>query len=187
MKDTPKYTSDSVMGGFNEAASYLCRRKARSVPNAYKSLKNIKQPTSNKFSKSYAQVESFVGQQVVGPTSGELKLEQSRPCKITARFTEAERKTVVRHAKTARLPISTYIRLTLLRLPGLDPERNKLLLKANFELTKQGTNLNQIAKHLNSGTASIDQGDSMLAIIARSLLSAHRSVREALSEGRSEP
>lgn len=136
--------------------------------------------------KSYAQVESFVRQHVVGQNSCELKLRDSRPCRIIARFSKEERETVVRQAKGAGLTVSEYIRLTLLKSPSLDPERHQLLLKANFELTKQGTNLNQIAKHLNAGMGKPSQGASMLAVISRSLMNAHMAVRQALAEGRSE-
>ena len=64
--------------------------------------------------------------------------------------------------------------------------KRQLLQNISRELGRQGTNLNQIAKHLNAGIASPEQGDSMLAIIARSLLAAHKAVRHALAEGRSE-
>lgn len=135
-------------------------------------------------SPSSAQVESFVCQHSGSQNSGELKLDGSRPCRIVVRFTKEEKEYVGIQAEKARMPVSNYVRLTLLKLPSLDPERNKLLHKSNFELTKQGTNLNQIAKHLNGGTASLDEGNSMLAIIARSLLSAHKSVKQALTEGK---
>ena len=134
--------------------------------------------------KSGAQVESFVCQPAGCQNSGELKLEGSRPYRIVVRFTKEEKDSIGIQAEKARMPVSNYVRLTLLKLPGLDPERNRLLHTANFELTKQGTNLNQIARHLNGGTATIDQGNSMLAIIARSLLSAHQRVKEAMSAGR---
>ncbi len=134
--------------------------------------------------KSGAQVESFGCHENGSQDSGELKLDNSRTSRIVIRFTKNEREHVGCQAEKARMPIANYVRLILLRQPGLDPERNRLLHTANFELTKQGTNLNQIAHHLNGGTATIDQGNSMLAIIARSLLSAHQRVKEAMSAGR---
>jgi len=145
-----------------------------------------KEPNRPK-SKSCAQVESFGCQDSGSQDSGELKLDGSRTSRIVIRFTKEEKDHIGSQAEKVRMPLANYIRLTLFRLPSLDPERNKLLHKLNFELTKQGTNLNQIAKHLNGGTASIDQGNSMLAIIARSLLSAHNSVKQALAAGKAEP
>jgi hypothetical protein len=133
---------------------------------------------------SCAQVESFGSQKSGSQDSGELKLDKTRTFRIVIRFTKEEREYVGSQAEKARLPIANYVRLVVLRLPGLDPERNKLLLKANYELTKQGVNLNQIAKHLNEGAARPDEGDSLLAMITRSLLLAHKSVKAALTEGR---
>jgi hypothetical protein len=157
----------------------FCRAKAictRNVPVGHQNADKAK---------SYAQVESFVRQHVVRHNSGELKLRDSRPCRIITRLSEKERETILRQAKEACLTVSEYIRLTLLKSPSLDPERHQLLLKANFELTKQGTNLNQIAKHLNAGTGKPSQGASLLAVISRSLMKAHMAVRQALAEGRS--
>jgi hypothetical protein len=136
---------------------------------------------------SFAQVESFVCQKTGTQNSSELKLDISRGCRIVMRVTRNEQAIIGTHAKKAGMSVSNYIRLTILNNPGLDPDRNKYLRKLDFELTKQGTNLNQIAKHLNAGTATIDQGNSMLAIISRSMLSAHRAVREALTQGKTYP
>jgi hypothetical protein len=144
------------------------------------------QPNTVK-AKSSAQVESFGCQKTGSQDSGELKLDGSRPYRIVIRVTKEERESIGSQAEKARLPIANYVRLAIFRQPSLDPERNKLLHKANYELTKQGTNLNQIAKHLNGSTANIDQGNSMLAIIARSLMSAHNTVKQALSEGKVMP
>ena len=135
-------------------------------------------------SKSSAQVRSFGSHKNGSQDSGELKLDGSRTSRIVIRFSPEERVRVGSQAEKAQMPIAQYVRLIVLRLPGLDPERNKLLHKANFELTRQGTNLNQIAKHLNGGTANMDQGNSMLAILTRSLLFAHRLVQGALAEGK---
>ncbi|MDE1902133.1 MAG: plasmid mobilization relaxosome protein MobC [Alphaproteobacteria bacterium] len=137
--------------------------------------------------KSSAQVESFGSQKTGSQDSGELKLDGSRPYRIVVRFTKEEKDAIGSRAEKARMPVANYVRLSLLQQPGLDPERNKLLHKANYELTRQGTNLNQIAKHLNGGTATITEGNFMLAIIARSLLSAHKTVQHALSDGKAMP
>ena len=142
-----------------------------------------KEPNRPK-SKSSAQVENVVCQPTGSQRSGALKLDGSRPYRIVVRFSKEEKESVGIQAKNARMPVSSFVRLTVLKLPGLDPDRNKLLHKIHFELNRQGNNLNQIAKHLNAKTATPEQGDSMLAILGRSLLSAHRAVRQVMTEGR---
>ena len=146
--------------------------------------------TESQQEKSSAQVALSVGQQVVGRKSCVLKHGESKPFRITARFSECEREILVRQAEESRLTVSEYIRASVLGqryVSSIDPVKRELLRNVSRELGKQGGNLNQIAKHLNSGTSSPEQGNSMLAIIARSLLSAHSTVRNTLAEGRSEP
>ncbi len=138
-------------------------------------------------SKSAAQVATCVGQQAVGHVSGELKLNDSKSIRVSVRFSETEHEILVRHAEKSCLTVSEYIRASVLGagyLSAIDPVKRELLKNVSRELGRQGNNLNQIAKHLNGGTASPEQGDSMLAIIARSLLSAHKTVRHALADGR---
>jgi hypothetical protein len=139
--------------------------------------------------KSCAQVAPSVGQHVVRQKSCGLKPGESKPFRITARFSKDEREILVRQAEKACLTVSEYIRVSVLGptyASSIDPEKRQLLLNLNRELSRQGTNLNQIAKHLNAGSASPEQGESMLAMLARSLLSAHKTVRHALAEGRTE-
>jgi hypothetical protein len=69
-------------------------------------------------------------------------------------------------------------------LSAIDPVKRELLKNVSRELGRQGNNLNQIAKHLNASTASPEQGESMLAMLARSLLSTHAVVRQNLADGR---
>jgi len=139
--------------------------------------------------KSSAQVAVSVGQPVVGRTPCGLKPGDSKPFRITARFSKDEREILVGQAEKHCLTVSQFIRVSVLGpnyASSIDPVKRQLLLNANRELSRQGNNLNQIAKHLNAGIASPEQGDSMLAIIARSLLAAHKAVRHVLAEGRSE-
>jgi len=157
--------------------------RQRAMQGRYDVLSNkvpVGQVSESK-AKSSAQVDKVVSHESGSQPYCELKLDETRPYRIVVRFTQAEKETIGRQAKEARMPTSAYIRLTLLKLPSLDPERNQLLHKVNFELTKQGTNLNQIAKHMNVEKTSMEDGNSMLAIIARSLLSAHQSVKKALA------
>jgi hypothetical protein len=138
--------------------------------------------------KSYAQVALSVEHKIVQREAGGLKSEKSRLSHIGIRLSESEREIVVQQAEQSRLTISEYVRASVLGagyISTIDPVKRELLQRVSRELGRQGNNLNQIAKHLNSGAASPEQGDSMLAMIARSLLSAYQSVRKALAEGRS--
>jgi hypothetical protein len=144
-----------------------------------------KEPNRPK-SKSSAQVESFVEPQAVQRNSGGLKPSKSRPSHIGIRLTPQEREIVVQQAEKIGLTISEYARLTILKSPSLDPERHRLLLKLNLELTRQGTNLNQIAKQLNGKVVSPEQAESLLAMIARTMMQAHKAVHDALTNGRAE-
>ena len=158
-------------------AKALCNR---SIPlGKYDALKT----------KSSAQVALSVKQQAVKRKSGELKLGKSKHSFIGIRFEKNERETVVKHAEQSGLTISEYVRASVLGagyISTIDPVKRELLQNISRELGRQGNNLNQIAKHLNGNKASPEQGDSLLAHIARSLLAAHKSVRLALAEGRSE-
>jgi hypothetical protein len=101
-----------------------------------------------------------------------------------ARFNDDEKASVQRKAKTARLSLSEYIRVSVLGdvyVSTVDPERQKLLHDLSRELGKQGSNLNQIAKHLNTRGES-QQGEGMLAALFDSLVDAHNAVRRAMAE-----
>lgn len=64
----------------------------------------------------------------------------------------------------------------------MNPELTRALLGLNRELTAQGNNLNQIAKHLNIGMVLPGQGD-MLNALAASIMATLRCVRETLAGG----
>ena len=139
---------------------------------------------------SSAQVALCVGQPAAEPMSDATKPNDCRPFRITVRFSISEREILVRHAEKSCLTVSNYIRAAVLGagyLSAIDPVRQELLKNISRELGHQGNNLNQIAKHLNTGKTPIDEGNSMLAIIARSLLPAHQAVRRALAEGKVMP
>lgn len=161
---------------FRSAKAAICDRKD-----------NVRQQGTK--SKSYAQVETLVRPQAVSPKSGELKLGRKRHHRLMARFSEAEREIVTAKAQASHLSVNEFIRVSVLGagyVSSTDPVKRKLLLDISRELGRQGNNLNQIAKHLNAGIAAPEQGDSMLAIIARSLLAAHKVVRQTLAEGQTE-
>jgi hypothetical protein len=137
--------------------------------------------------KARAQVAPIVEQPVVQQAAGGLKPNESRPFHIGIRLSENEREYVVQQAEKARLTISEYARASILGagyVSSIDPVKQKQLQDISRELGRQGNNLNQIAKHLNAATASPAQGESMLAMIARTLMSAHMRVARALAEGK---
>jgi hypothetical protein len=139
---------------------------------------------SDKKAKSFAQVAPLVRPPVVRPEACELKLGRERPHRLMARFSDDEKAFVQRKAKTARLSLSEYIRVSVLGdvyVSTVDPERQKLLHNLSRELGYQGNNLNQIAKHLNAGGES-QQGEGMLAELFDSLVDAHNAVRRAMAE-----
>jgi len=140
--------------------------------------------------KSSAQVALSVEQMLVQRRSGGLKPDKSRPFHIGIRLSQNERELVVQHAEKSGLTISEYVRASVLGAgyaSSIDPVKRQQLVDANRELSRQGNNLNQIAKHLNAGIASPEQGESMLDILARGLLAAYTSVRKALAEGQDGP
>lgn len=140
--------------------------------------------------KSSTQVALSVKQQAVKRDACELKLGEPKHSFIGIRFTDCEREIVVKQAAQSGLTLSEYVRASVLGagyVSLIDPVKRELLRNVSRELGRQGNNLNQIAKHMNANAVSPEQGNSMLAVIARSLLSAHASVRQALTEGRSMP
>ena len=171
---------------FKQAAKELCGQtenvgqKEQSVKQsvAQKELKNFK---------SFAQVESCVGQSIVRQNSCELKLKGRRIHRVTTRFTYEEKIRLIENAKVSQLKLSDYIRASVLGagyVSAIDPAKRQLLINIQGELNKQGSNLNQIAKHLNAGILNPLQGKDTLSLLARSLLNTHSSVRQALTEGR---
>lgn len=179
--------SPSIRLQFRQAARDMC-----CPSGAYQKLKNMQQTSdtlivkqSVKKSKSSAQVETFVGQHAVRQISCGLKPEEKRKSRVTTRFSHEERKKLVGRAQKARLTLSEYMRVVTLESPALDPERHKLLLKTNYELTRQGVNLNQIAKRLNAGRGSTACAEGMLAELFDALMEVQKMVHQALSEGRS--
>jgi hypothetical protein len=158
---------------------------------AYDSLKKVGrvlsqpvQQSSQPNNTSFAQVESFVSQQAVKQNSCGLKPDRRRDFRIVIRFTHAEREKIVEHAYDTRLTVSQYVRLVLLNDPGLDPQRNRLLMRINYQLTRHGNNLNQIAKQLNTGGRGYTQAVDAIEALWKMLSPIYRVVGNALTNGR---
>jgi|ERR1700722_433284 len=130
--------------------------------------------------KSYAQVDLLVGPPK-DRASAKPKRARAHPVKV--RLSEEERGAVQANAEEAGCSVNAYLKALALKRWPIGPALRQSLLSIYRELTRQGTNLNQIAKHLNGGTANPAQGESMLVIVGRSLLQAHKAVRNALSQG----
>jgi len=157
-------------------------------------------PDKAKISKSPAkngtQVETSVGQNVLQKScelrSGQTKTERPKyPPPLRVRYpTYEEREKVIKAAKEAGFKsVSSYLRFLSLGShykPPRDTELTQALLMLNRELTRQGHNLNQIAKHSNSSSTPAET-DGMLGIVARSMLQTHKAVRKALACGEPEP
>ena len=73
-------------------------------------------------------------------------MKENRNKDIRARLTEEEKEQVIRRAKAEGITHSMYLRNSVLgeRIPS------KTDIQTVFELKKIGTNLNQLAKHVNS-------------------------------------
>jgi hypothetical protein len=144
------------------------------------------------FAKSYAQVAPSVSHSVSQKACGlkpKAKLEEKSRT-ITVRFKIEELAVIKTKAQLAKCPTNTYIRAAALGSdykPPINPELQKTLLAVNRELTSQGNNLNQIAKHLNSGTATPDQTVAMLDSIRVPLIRALLAVKAALVQGSPQP
>ena len=145
------------------------------------------------FKKSDAQVAVLVSP----PKPCELKLKdtESKSTKktkrrnpLTVRLSDVEQEMVKAKAKMIGCSVNSFVKAAVLgyRFPPV-PELIKTLFMLNRELTAQGNNLNQIARHLNGVTISPEQGLSMMDTLGHSMLRTHKEVRKALSNGQPEP
>ena len=138
--------------------------------------------------KARAQVAVMVAPQVVRPEPCALKRGiKVRQNPLGVRFSDSELEIVKGRAKEAGCSVNGYIRAAALgtdyKQPH-DPARTKALLATNRELTAQGSNINQIAKHMNAGKVHPTEAEGILGAIARSILQTHKAVRAALTLGR---
>lgn len=73
-------------------------------------------------------------------------MKKNRTEVIRARLSEEEKEQVLKHAKTEGVSLSMYLRKSVLR----ERIASKTDIQTVFELKKIGTNLNQLAKHVNT-------------------------------------
>jgi hypothetical protein len=144
------------------------------------------------FFKSSAQVATSVTQSVLQKSCGlkpkSFNEQKSETCSV--RFQAGELAIIKIKAQRAGVSTNTYIRAASLdsdyKQP-LTPELKKTLLVVVRELTAQGNNLNQIAKHLNGGMATPNQAMSMLDSIRVPLVRALLAARNAIVQGAPQP
>lgn len=179
-KDFPS----SIRSQFRQAAKETCQPKAGAKVDAHAAQNLSASGNTNGNTKSSAQIAHNVCHAVGIRSAGGLKPDGRRSHRIVTRFTGAERAMIVEQARTARLSISQYVRLILLKNPDLDPDRNRLLLKVNYQLSRHGTNLNQIAKSLNTGDITPDQATQAVAALRQEFSDAYSNVGKALVNGR---
>ncbi len=171
------------------------------LPSKYDVLRRQTEKVSPK---SYAQVESLVVPQAVLPNSCGLKPGMSntqrkpkkkknstkRPAPLSIRLSEKDRAIIAQKAFNIGYSVNAYVRAAALGSdykPLISRDMVLALLAVRWELTAQGRNLNQIAHRLNSDIHSEAETNSMLGVIARSLLKAHEAVGAALTWGREYP
>ena len=140
--------------------------------------------------KSCAQVETSVKQQAVQQKSGGLKPACGKSSHIGIRLSFQERQLVIGRASQSGLKLSAYARAALLGADYVarhDPVRRKLLQDLSTELGRQGNNLNQIARQLNSDLIQADEAYALLNDLGNSLIAAHNAVHLTLTEGKVMP
>jgi len=137
-------------------------------------------------SKGAAQVATWVGpEKVAPPKSCGLKPKRKRASPVKVRLNEAEKEIVRRKAAKAEMSVNAFIKCLILG-SDYDPQLRDTLYALNLEFTRQGQNLNQIAKHHNKGTITQMEGEALLATIGRSHLHTHKAIRSALALGEPE-
>ncbi len=174
---------------FQQAAKDACKpytdaKAGLHTPSGLSASGNTTGNTNRGNTKSSTQVESVVSHKAVRQHSCGLKPDRRRDFRIVIRFRASERARIVKHAQDCRQTVSQYVRLVLLNDPGLDPQRHSLLMKINYQLTRQGTNLNQIAKQLNMEAITPDQAAQAVAALRQEFSEVYSSVGKALANGR---
>ncbi|MFY9288462.1 MAG: hypothetical protein WAO98_08160 [Alphaproteobacteria bacterium] len=132
------------------------------------------------------QVETLVVPQAALPNSSGLKPKKKRESPTNIRFTAEEKEIVRQKAKQAEMSISALIK-TLVLGSNHDPHLRRAFLLLNRELTAQGRNLNQIAKHLNGGFISPAESLPLLETIRVPLLDTLNTVKLLLARNNPQP
>ena len=152
--------------------------------------------------KSYAQVESWVSPQGGVTNSGGLKPEKKEKKKannrnirkranpLTVRLSEKDIEIITQKAFNIGYSVNAYVRAAALGShykPPISRDMVMALLAVKRELTAQGRNLNQIAHRHNSSLVKEAETNSMLGILAMSMINAHDAVGKALAWGKEYP
>jgi Bacterial mobilisation protein (MobC) len=195
----PRMPSPNVRFHFRRAAKELCNRN----PGADVSDKPVSKEgatTCNTegstpcITKSSAQVAPFVIQKGGGGLKpgchtqrNTRKASQSKP--FSVRLTQEQIDSLKERAEDEGCSVNEYVRNVVLdgnyRSP-LPPDVYRELLACKLELTRQGNNLNQIARQLNAGLIDDDEALYQLNELAPSLLMAHATLNDVLTNGRTE-
>jgi hypothetical protein len=101
--------------------------------------------------------------------------KRQRPYKLTARFDANELRRVRSNAERGGVPVAALIRQAVL---GLAPPRavrrptidHQAVARLLGELGKIGSNLNQIAKHMNAGREVTDGVEASIDLALRDLM-----------------
>jgi hypothetical protein len=106
------------------------------------------------------------------------------------RFSAEELTKVRERAKEIGFSVNSYIRASVLDTdytPPRDPVLVEVLRRTLVELSRQGNNLNQIARHLNAGITTPAQGEGAMEAVYPTYLRTLSKVRSALAQGKPEP
>ena len=108
---------------------------------------------------------------------------QNRDTVVRCRVTKAEREMLRRKAAKMKMSVSQYIRFTAIESDNLQVVTidTTPLQKLGFELTKQGTNLNQLMRFLNTYGVDVYNAKETNRMLAREG-QAFLQVMDALSD-----
>ena len=114
--------------------------------------------------------------------AGSDKRQRSR--QYSVRFTDAEAAELERKASDAGLSVAAYLRAASLGSPGLratrrPPVEREQLVQLSGLVGKLGSNVNQIARALNSGDAPDGLSDDIKAAVVE-VAEMRATIREAL-------
>jgi uncharacterized protein (DUF1778 family) len=171
LTDKKALTPSQIILAQFRAASFLFHPKSVAV------LFNQDFPENKFLPKSSAQVDLLVGPPK-DRASAEPKRKRAHPIRV--RLSHEEKATVQRNAQQAGCSVNAYVKASALRRLPIGSELRQTLLSLNKELTAQGNNLNQIARHLNGGAISAGQALSALNSIRAPWERALMAVRVAL-------
>ena len=125
-----------------------------------------------------------------GGSDDEPEPVQEKTSPRAVRFAPYEITIIKERAKAAGCSFNAYVRYSSLGdqyQPPLSQDVRQALLALNHELTKQGNNINQIAKHLNAGIRTPTQANQALEAMRPIYLQTLNAVRTALCNGMEEP